>query len=100
MGDILTLAKKLERAMRNQTGFTVSADEVTDVIASSPILDAIYAEKLKELKLQCLAKQAPSNMADTGSTSGGTAPPPISGRSPTTTRKRAPLSIAALSEGL
>ncbi|MHA3791603.1 hypothetical protein [Rhizorhabdus wittichii] len=28
MGDIATLGRKLERAMRNQTGFNVTLDEI------------------------------------------------------------------------
>ena len=77
MGDILSLAKKLERAMRNGTGFNVTSDEVSALIEDD-IVDAVYAAKLKRLKARCPGKLANTSSEIIGSTSGATALPPIS----------------------
>ena len=94
-GDILTLARKLERAMRNRTGFSITLDEL-DAMIEEDAVDGIYAAKLRRLKALCPAKQAPTSSAITGSTSAGTGSRRMSGRSPDTRKPLDLSSIAAL----
>lgn len=55
MGDILSLAKKLERAMRNGTGFQITADEVAACVESE-VANAVMAAKMIKLKAMCAAR--------------------------------------------
>ena len=95
MGDILSLAKKLERAMRNGTGFNVTSEEVAALVEDD-IVDAVYAAKLKRLKARCPAKAAPTSSENIGSTSAATASHP-SGKQPPIRGEAAKSYIAALS---
>jgi hypothetical protein len=98
MGDILTLAKKLERAMRNDTGFNITRDEL-HAMAPTPIVDAIHAEKLKELRAKCLGKPVPTPSENGGSTSAATASPRTSGKPQRIGPEAAKSYIAQLSAG-
>lgn len=98
MGDILSLARKLERAMRNRTGFMVTLDEL-DAMVEDDCVDGIYAAKLRKLKALCPAKQAPTSSENSGSTSGAMARLPKSGRSPPIGPEAAKSYIAALGFG-
>jgi hypothetical protein len=82
VGDILSLAKKLERAMRNGTGFNVTPEEVSALVQDD-IVDVVYAAKLRRLKEQCPARIAPTSSENTGSTRGGTASRPAGRSQPT-----------------
>jgi len=95
MGDILSLASKLERAMLNRTGFSVSLAEL-DAMIEEDATDGIFAAKLRKLKSLCPAKQANSSSVTFGSTSVETASRPRSGRLPDTTDRLDLSSIAAL----
>lgn len=87
MGDVLTLAKKMERALRNGTGFNVTVDEML-AMSEIGVLDAVHTAKLRELQARCPAKPALTSSETGGSTSAGTAnlrsgklPPIEAGRS-------------------
>jgi hypothetical protein len=97
MGDILSLAKKLERAMRNRTGFNVTLDEL-DAMVEDDVVDGIYAAKLKRLKSQCHAKPALTLSETSGSTSVGMGSRP-SGRSQPISPEAANTYISALGFG-
>jgi hypothetical protein len=68
MGDIFSLAKKLERAVRNGSGCSVSADEMR-LLVDGGIFGQIHALKVKELEATCLGRAAPTSSETTGSTS-------------------------------
>lgn len=55
MGDIFTLADKLEQALVKGTGFQVSSSEVR-VMIDEDIVDVVLAAKLKHLKAILPAK--------------------------------------------
>jgi hypothetical protein len=95
MGDILSLTKKIDRAMMNRTGFAVTREEL-DAMIEDDLVDAFYAAKLRKLKTLCPAKQARSSSETYGSTSVETASRRSSGRSPDTTAHLDLSSIAAL----
>lgn len=99
MGDIASLGRKLERAMRNQTGFNVTLEEMLALIEEGIAAD-INAAKMRVLQERCRAKLPPSSSAISGSTSDVTAKPPKSGRSPGTRPTLDRSSISALSAGL
>lgn len=48
MPETLTLAKKMERALRNGTGFKVADDELP-ILMRLGVFDTVGAEKIKEL---------------------------------------------------
>ena len=96
MGDILSLAKKLERAMRNGTGFNVTTEEVAAMVQDD-IVDAVYAAKLRRLKARCPVKTAPMSSENTGLTSAATAPRPTPGKPQPIGPEAAKSYIAALS---
>lgn len=98
MGDILTLANKLERAMRNGTGFNVTSDEVAALVADD-VVDAVYSAKLRKLKEQYSAKPAHTSSTTFDSTRGAAAPPPTFGKPKLTSPEAAMSYIAALSAG-
>ena len=89
------IMSKYRRALRNGTGMTLSNDQLRELgeFGVLSLLSQIEAEEL------CPANTN-TKTAISGSTSGATANPPTSGRSRPTPPSRAPLSIAALSEGL
>ena len=95
MGDILSLARKLERAMRNRTGFNVTLDEL-DAMIEEDAIDGIYAAKLRKLKALCPAKIENTSSEITGSPSVAMASPG-STRSHHTSPEAAKSYIAALS---
>jgi hypothetical protein len=97
MGDVLTLAKKMERALRNGTGFNVTLDEML-AMSEIGVIDTVHAAKLRELQARCPAK-ANIPTATIGSTNGETASPPTSGKSPHIDPTAARSFIAALSAG-
>lgn len=98
MSDILTLAKKMERALRNGTGFNVTADEML-VLSEIGVIDRVHGAKLEELKARCPVKRVPTRAATTGSTSAGTEHRPMSGRSPATSPEAGRSFIEALGFG-
>lgn len=55
MGDILSLAKKLERAMRNGRGFQITPDEVAAIVECD-VANAVMAAKMAKLKALCSAR--------------------------------------------
>lgn len=79
MGDILSLSKKMERAMRNGTGFKVT-DEELHAMMDSGAIEVIHSAKLKELQARCPAIMTRTSSANGGSTKGVTANPPTSGK--------------------
>lgn len=95
MGDIFSLAKKMERAARNGTGFNVTAEEMRLLMAAR-VYDVIQGVKSEELRSKCLGAEN-TRSEITGSTSGETAPPPPSGKSQPISREAAKSYIAALS---
>jgi hypothetical protein len=98
MGDIFSLARKLERAVRNDTGVNVTKEEMRAMVDGG-IFGQIHALKIKELEAKCLARPAHTQSANTGSTSGATALPPMSGRSPDTPVRIGASGIKALVAG-
>lgn len=97
MGDILTLAKKFERAMRNGTGFQITSDEVIAAVEDD-VLDAIHAAKLKRLKQQCLGNPVITQSEIIGLASDVTESQRL-GRSPDTPPVHGPTYIARLGLG-
>ncbi len=81
MADILTLINKMERAYRNGTGFNVKPEEIAALYQEEEdVISTMYAAKLRRMKAKCQTTNTQSGTA--GSTSGATAFPPTSGRSP------------------
>ena len=97
MGDILSLSKKLERAMRNGTGFQITQDEVAAMIEGD-VVDAVMTAKLRKLKALCPGT-ANTLSANTGSMSDGMENPPASSRFVATPKQLAPSFIKALGVG-
>jgi hypothetical protein len=58
MGDVLSLAKKMERALRNGTGFNVSSEEMA-VLAGLGVIQTVTQRKIEELQARCPVKIAP-----------------------------------------
>ena len=85
---------KFRRALRNETGATLTRDQILE-LAHLGVFNMLAEKEVEEL---CPETAAPSSSETTGSTSGGTANRPMSGRLPP--RAAAPLSIAALSAGM
>lgn len=85
---------KLRRALRNETGATLTNQQIRE-LAGLGVLNMLADKELNEL---CPETAAPSSLATTGSTSGGTANRLTSGKSPP--RAAAHISIAALSAGM
>lgn len=98
MSDILTLAKKMERALRNGTGFKVTPEEVSALLGIG-VLERIHSAKFEELKARCPAKTANTQSENTGSTSAATERPRVSTRLPATPRNHDQTYIAALGLG-
>ena len=90
------IASKARRALRNQTGMTITLDQVRE-LAGYGLLELLAPFEKTEL---CPAKPLHSSSEITGSTSGETASLRTSGRSRPINRDRGPLSIAALSSGI
>lgn len=94
MGDILTIAKKMERALRLGTGFNATEEELLALVEGG-IFERVHSLKVQELQAKCLGrKNTPS--AIFGSTSEETGSRPTSGRSPATIPPLDRSSIAAL----
>lgn len=98
MADIFSLARKMERAVRNDTGFNATKEEMRALVEGG-IFERVHALKIKELESQCLARPALTSSADSGSTSGATELPPMSGKSPGTPGKIGASGIRALVAG-
>ena len=90
------LAKKLRRAIQLGKGATFTNAQCLE-FKHYGILKKLSIIEADEI---CPETTPPLLSVITGSTNGGTDSPPISGKSPTTNRERAPLSIGALSAGL
>ena len=98
MGDVLSLAKKMERALRNGTGFNVSSDEI-GVLAELGIFQTVTQKKIEELQARCPVKIAPTSSETSGSTNDATANHLMSGRPLPTGKEVARSYISALSAG-
>lgn len=98
MGDILSLSRKFERALRNQTGANFTLEELV-ALADVGTLDAIQKVKNEELVAKCRAKIPRTSSEITGSTNGGTENRRMSGKSPITTSGDGKSYIAALTAG-
>ena len=92
---VLSLAKKMERALRNGTGFTVSVDEML-CLSDMGVLGTIQSEKLRELQASCPARTVRTSSGTIGSTNAETSAPKAFGRSPATTPPLDRSAIAAL----
>jgi len=66
---VLSLAKKMERALRNGTGFTVTVDEML-CLSDMGVLGTIQTEKLRELQASCPARTVRTSSGNIGSNSG------------------------------
>jgi hypothetical protein len=95
MGDILSLSKKVERGLRNHTGFHVTFDELESMIQED-ILAGIFAAKLRKLTEPWPSK-SDTKSATTGSRKGETANRLTSGKLPDIPRSLDRSYIAALS---
>ncbi len=97
MSDIFTLAKKMERAARNGTGFNVTADEMRLLLAGGGY-ELVQSIKTKELQAKWRGAES-TQSETTGSTSDVTARRPMSGRSRPTSPEADRSFIAALRLG-
>jgi len=92
---VLSLAKKMERALRNGTGFTVTVDEML-CLSDMGVLGTIQTEKLRELQASCPAKRMSTGSATTGSPNAEMGAQRAYGRSPAMTPPLDRSAIAAL----
>ena len=91
-----SIAQKFRRALRNQTGATISVEQIQQ-LAEFGILDILAKIENQEL---WQPRIAPTPLATIGSPSGETENRPMSGKLAAIPRSRAPLSIEALSAGI
>lgn len=97
MSEILTLARKLRRALHNNTGMKLSASQVAECITIG-WLDSVTQAENEELK--CHARRHPIVSETTGLTSGEMAEVRKSGKFENTTLKLDRQSISVLSNGI
>lgn len=97
MSHMSAVARKYRRALRNETGVHFTVDELRAFAAWGALEIASRAENQELTKC---ADPANTPLATSGSTSGGTANPPTSGKSAAIPKHLGPQFIEALGLGM
>ena len=89
-----TIASKVRRALRNETGVSLTLDQLRELVREDNLLNSLSEREASEL---CPAKPATTCETPTGLTRGAMGSRPISGRSRAMSEGRS--FIAALASG-